>query len=500
VTYWVLAEDGSRKQYTVSISFRAVRTTKEITSLILTAQDNPCLTSDITAFIGDTHISCFIPVGCTDPVLTAVIETSGAIVKINGTVTTELTAQLTHQGLNTYTIEAEDGSVKNYSVKFYWDSGLPVVNIKTRDYAPIVSKEEYLDGYLTISNTEFYFKGEMDIKGRGNSSWSPPKKPYHIKLKDKSKILGMPADRDWLLIANYTDKTLLRNRVAFEIGKRVGLPFTPRNQFVEVVLNGDYVGNYLLTEQIEVEESRVNIKELAPTDDTPDRINGGYLLEVNARMDELHCWKTNRGVRVCLKSPDELTTTEQLAYIQQYLQDTEDALFGTSFDDVDNGYAKYINTESFVDWYLVNEVLKNNDAIFYASVFMFKDRDGKLTMGPIWDYDIGMGNINFNGSDNPEGFHIRNAGWITRLFKDPAFEEKFNNRWDELRSNELGTIFDYIDQEAANLSVSQANNFRRWDIMNTWVWPNHDVFGSYQGEVDYLKSWLELRLAWMGAQ
>ncbi len=111
-----------------------------------------------------------------------------------------------------------------------------------------------------------------------------------------------------------------------------------------------------------------------------------------------------------------------------------------------------------------------------------------------------MGNINFNGVDNPEGFHIRNAGWITRLFKDPAFEDKYKTRWSELRNDEIGTIFDFIDQEAAKLSVSQANNFRRWDIMNIWVWPNHDVFGSYEGEVDYLKSWLEQRLAWMGTQ
>lgn len=501
IVYWVLAEDGSRKQYSVVVTSRPISNAKEIHSFVVSSKDNPCITSDITAYIGDTHITCFIPTGCSEPVLSAVVEVSdGAAVKINGAVVTELTAQVNHQEPLTYTIEAEDGSVKNYAVKFYRESGLPILNIKTRDYAPVVSQDDYLDASLSINDSQYPYKGEIEIKGRGNSTWGLPKKPYRVKLKNKSEILGMPSDRDWNLIANYSDKTLLRNRVAFELGNRIGVAFTPRNQFVELVMNGEYVGNYLLTEQVEVEKSRVDINELAPTDVAADKITGGYLVEVNARMDETYCWKTIKGVRFCMKSPDETITTEQLSYIQAYLQETEDIMYGSSFADSDDGYAKYIDTQSFVNWYIVNELLKNNDAIFYSSVYMFKDRGGKLNMGPIWDFDIALGNVRFGGNDNPEGWHIRKAVWISRLFQDPAFAQKVDDRWDELIVDEIGTIFDYIDDEASKLSVSQENNFRRWDILNTVVWPNPAVYGSYQGEVDHMKSWLQQRLTWIGGQ
>lgn len=501
IVYWILAEDGSRKQYSAVITSRPISNAKEIHSFVVSSKDNPCITSDITAYIGDTHITCFIPTGCSEPVLSAVIEVSdGATVKINGAIVTELTAQVNHQEPLTYTIEAEDGSTKNYAVKFYWESGLPILNIKTRDYAPVVSKDDYLDASLAIDDSQYPYKGEIEIKGRGNSTWGLPKKPYRLKLKNKSEILGMPSDRDWNLIANYSDKTLLRNRVAFELGNRIGVAFTPRNQFVELVMNGEYVGNYLLTEQVEVEKSRVNINELAPTDVAADKITGGYLMEINARMDEMYCWKTKKGVRFCMKSPDETITTQQLAYIQAYLQETEDVMYGTSFADSDDGYAKYIDIESFVNWYIVNELLRNNDAIFYSSVYMFKDRGGKLNMGPIWDYDIAIGNVNFGGNDSPEGWHIRKAVWISRLFQDPAFAQKVDDRWDELIVDEIGTIFDFIDDEAAKLSVSQENNFRRWDILNKLVWPNPAVYGSYQGEVDHMKSWLQQRLTWIGGQ
>jgi spore coat protein CotH len=498
VVYVIIAEDGTAKQYSVVATPRRYSSDKEVTAFVITAADNPCLTTDVAAFVGDTHITVFLPTDCNDGTISAVIESTGVGVQVNDKAEEDNNVPINYQESVTTTIVAEDGSLKSYSVHFYKNSDLPILNISTRDYAAVVSRDEYLTATLSIDDAQHSYRGEIEIKGRGNSTWAFPKKPYRIKLKDKAEILGMPADRDWVLLANYSDKTLLRNRIAFELSKRVGVPFTPKNQFVEVVLNGEYMGNYLLTEQVEVEDARVNINELAPTDITTDRITGGYLVEVDQRLDDTHCWRTNGGVPYCIKSPGDVAT-DQLVYIQNYLQQFENALFSPTFADPQIGYAKYIDTESFVNWYIVNELLKNPDGLFYSSVFMFKDRGGKLNMGPVWDFDISQGNVNY--VDNaPQNWWIRNAAYINRLFADPAFAGQVDTRWDELRDNEIGSLLNFVDQEAAHIAISQENNFRRWDILDVQVWPNPVAHGSYPAEVEHLKSWLEQRLSWIDGQ
>lgn len=379
---------------------------------------------------------------------------------------------------------------------------LPIVRIVTENQAPIVSKEDYLRATLTIDpngTAETALSVPLRIRGRGNTTWGMPKKPYKLKLDAKTSLLGMPSDKDWVLLANHADKSLLRTRVAFELGNRVGLAWSPRSRFVEVFINGAYMGTYQLGEGVKVDNDRVDIPELDEDPISDSELTGGYLLEVDTRLDGDVFFHSSIGVPLLIDTP-EAPTPEQFEYIRNYIYLTERAMYADYFADPTTGYAAYIDVDSFIRWFLVNEIMKNNDAKFFSSVWMYKQRDDKLFMGPLWDFDIAAGNVNYNDNDNPSGWWIRGSPWIKRLFEDPAFEARVRARWNELKTDQLDTILDYIDDSAAALAQSASNNFQRWPILDQWVWPNAVVTGSYEGEIQYLRQWLQSRIAWMDAQ
>jgi hypothetical protein len=326
-----------------------------------------------------------------------------------------------------------------------------------------------------------------------------PKKPYTLKLTTKAPLLGMPTHKRWNLLANYSDKTLLRTEVAFNIGNILqdGLKWTPRSRHVQLYLNNEYQGVYQLVEAIKIDENRVDIKDISKKN--PQR---GYILEIDVRKGEAFNFTTTRGVVFNCSDPDEdldeiITggTQTLLEKIQTDVQHVEDVLYSAGFTDPDEGYQKYLDVDSFIDWYLVNEITKNNDAIFWSSVYMYYNGE-KYCMGPVWDFDISLGNIDYNGNDNPQGFWIKASAWINRLFEDPEFVAQVKTRWNE-KSAEFFALQQYIDERAVYINSAQAQNFRRWDILGIYVWPNAMVPGSYQGEISYLKSWLADRLAWL---
>jgi hypothetical protein len=386
---------------------------------------------------------------------------------------------------------------------------LPVIYITTAGAAPVVSETDYLSGSLGVTplpgSSDVAYSGTMQIKGHGNSTWFLPKKPYKVKLDTKASLLGMASSKDWILLANYDDKSLLRDLVAFEVGMRLGMAWTPNSRFVELYFNGQYEGNYQLTEEIEIDKNRVNIPEMATTDISGTALTGGYLLEVDDRDDpDDILFTTSRGNIFDLHDPDP-AAPQQLAYIQNYVQETEDAVYSPDFADPTTGYAQYLDIDSYINWYLVNELFKNNDAVFWSSCWLYKDRSGKIFMGPVWDFDTGAGNINYNGNNDPTGWWLRSnplptAQWTERLFDDPAFAAAVAARWNEIKASQLDTLSTYIDENAAALDQSERNNFQRWPILSTYVVPNAEVAGSYQGEVNYLKSWLTQRIAWMDSQ
>lgn len=399
-----------------------------------------------------------------------------------------------------YTLYSESKVVKTYVVKLV-HTGLPVVYINTADAVPIVSKDEYVNGVVKIVKPD----GTVDIntttgiKGRGNSTWLFPKKPYRLKLSAKQSVFGYPADKDWVLLANYSDKSLTRTTLAFAIGEEFGMAYNNRTQPVEVIINGVYQGSYLFGEHVKVAKDRVDIKELSPGDESEPAITGGYFLEVDARLDEVNWFYSKEGFPFTIKSPEDITEN-QMSYIKGYIDSLEDALFSAAPGDPETGYLKYIDDDSFIKWYWVNELLKNNDAIFFSSVFLYKQRNDKLKMGPLWDFDIAAGNINYNGNDDPAGWWVRQAPWFMRLFSDPAFEKKASAFWRSHRRQLEHTIGEAIAAHTGKLALSQEINFMKWPILDTYVWPNAVVTGSYEGEVAYLTSWMHDRLQWIDAQ
>lgn len=425
------------------------------------------------------------------PRTTGTIIKNGDTVQVSGATVTDFSKEVT------YTLQTPRGNTRTYKVLIKVYTGIPIINLTSA--GPITSKDNYVTGTVSVNgNVEYDSQptATMKIKGRGNSSWTLfPKKPYRFKLDSKASLLGMPSAKDWVLLANYNDKTLMRNRIALEFARRMGSDFAPESRFVEVFLNGEFLGNYLLTAQVEVQSKRVNITEL--TAGATD-ITGGYLMELDTRLDEPTWFRTTKNLPITLKSPNPITPA-QLAYIKKYFQDTEDALFSTNFRDATAGYAPYINSDSFVNWLLVNETVKNQDARDFSSIYYFKDKGGKLGMGPVWDFDLSGGNIDSTIAKVPENWYVRDATWFLRLEQDPVFNNKVRNRWAATRAKEIEQIFADIDQNAAYLQLSQKKNFERWPILDKYIWRNAVVTGSYDKEVDYMRNFLKTRVAWIDA-
>lgn len=383
-------------------------------------------------------------------------------------------------------------------------TNLPVLHITTQDGAPIDSTETYVAGSLTVSNdldgADVVYSGTMQIKGRGHSTWAMPKKPYRIKLDSKASLLGMPSSKDWNLLANYCDKTLLRNAVAFELSRRLGMPYTPRDAFVEVFLNGRYDGTYELTEKIKVATSRVNITSMTETDLSGDALTGGYLMEVDERLDGAVWFRTNQNVPIVIQDPDPAQPA-QAEYIANYVMQAEDALFSSSFADPALGWPAYFDAETFVNWYLVNELMASQDSVFFSSCWFYKERlNPLLFMGPVWDFDISLGNVNYSSAVDPAAWWTRGGAWYARLFRDPNFAALVAARWNAVRATEIDSLPGFVNQTATALTLAQENNFQRWPILGVRVWPNSEGTGYYAGEVAFMKSWLYERIAWLDSQ
>lgn len=395
------------------------------------------------------------------------------------------------------------------------ETGLATVYINTERGASIVSKEEYVNASLSIqglSADESMEDVVCQVRGRGNTTWSWPKKPYLIKLDKKASVLGMPKHKRWILLANFLDRTLMRNMVSMKVASMTGLAWTPHCVPVELVLNGQHKGSYLLIEQVRVDKNRVNITEMSKEDNTGDAVTGGYLLECDFHYDNEVQWIDNHGKCVQMdngipfgvKYPDsEDLTTAQLTYIKNYISEVAGTLYGPNFKDPENGYAKYLDIDSFVDYWIVFEVMGNHELGNPGSVYMHKDRGGKLVAGPCWDFDWGV--LSYRSSPQGKtGLINRNAIWYARLFEDPVFAEKVKNRFQELLP-QLQTIPDYMDALQKQLSESAKYNFRMWNpaddaSMNGGSIINGDENMSFDEAVKLLKENYNIRLSIMSQQ
>lgn len=309
-------------------------------------------------------------------------------------------------------------------------SGFPVLALMTDGGKPVDSKENWVKGRVVFDPQQSdyaLYSGEMEMKGRGHNTWGQPKKPYNVKLAQKAELMGMAKHKRWVLLANAGDRTLMRNRVAYRLGRMTQLPWTPDTRYVDVIFNGRFVGNYLLTEQIRVDKNRVNITE-AERGMGPEAV--GYLLEFDRYVEENYFYTQRRQLPVNIKEPDEeLLTPEQKSYISDYVDRIEGMLYDA--DEVDMAYRDMIDVDTFIDWWIVVELTENRDTKLPGSCYMYKDVQGKLCAGPLWDFDL----TTFQGStrefmqydyevDLTDPAYSNRNLWYKRLFSDPVFKAR----------------------------------------------------------------------------
>lgn len=421
----------------------------------------------------------------------------------------------------------------------YAATDLPIVIIDTAgqtiiDDPKIEATMNIIDGEEGVNRPDpatATFTNLIGIELRGNSSQTFPKKSWGVELWDEAgegvdaELLGMPEEEDWVFYGPWMDRSLIRNVLGYGLWGELGY-YAPRTRFCEVYLRDDpsvsiaesYQGLYVLTERIKRDGDRVDIARLEPEDIREPEITGGYLLEIMrpSRLDADELGLPLSGgfaASVIYPNPDDINDTQQ-RWIQDHLNAFEDALFGPNFTNPESGYARFIDVDSFVDYMIFQEYFKNRDA-FHSSTFLYKDRDDVLRMGPMWDLNIAMGYFSFQGLDgvedwilNKEGGPIERSPWARRLLQDPAFRQRFIDRWTELRNGIFNTVNmnARIDDIVAELETAQARQFLRWKSLGFTLFPDirYLMFAgphpdSYQGEIEYLKTWLEERAEWMEA-
>ena len=413
--------------------------------------------------------------------------------------------------------------ISNKSIKLYakfsydfWD--FPAIIINTDDGEDIVSKEEYKDSKVSILNTQNdYLMNEVvaGVRGRGNTSWTFGKKPYRIKFNKKQSVLGSSYKaKSWTLIANMSDKSLLRNYVAYELGERFnGIEFSSKHELVDLYLNGEYKGVYLLCDQIQTGAGRVDINDSNETVEADG--NNGYFIERDSRapsegvlnqdyfvfQDETYAFKTPDTESAEFISNKEV----EIEYITEYMQSCWTAITDGDWSDVET----LVDIDSFVDSYIIDELFANNDC-GQSSCFYYKKKNGKFYKGPVWDFDIGAGNINYGMGNYDEC--LPNVTLHAALYN--AFYEILyaRNEFKILVRNKLlsyeniiNDVLESLDTESSTSLYgmyhnSLERNFDKWEIMGQGIWPEPQTVvktTTFKGQVDYLRTWLLARFEYM---
>ena len=598
-------------------------------------ENNADLDADVPLTINRGSITGRIPTNISVTDLIASFQHSGSSVSITSIDQQSGSTANDFSTILTYTTSGSDGQTTDYQVDLTRFTDLPVVYLTTDFYAAIDSKDDYVQGESSIDGGRHFddlAPVEMKIRGRGNSTWYlHPKKPFQMKLSDKAEFLGMPNDKKWLFLAEYSDKTMLRNKISFEMGYISNLDWTPQGRFAEVYINDEYNGTYNITQKVEESDNRV------PLGDT------GYLLELDQleRLDSDDVYFESvitEKFLVNIKEPNLERNSSEYVYIKTLINDFENAMLGSTtmtsyfavsettsdnvwdvnlsqtmtlvpnseyrvsfkakssidrtmiaglglyhdpwtnvgepvslttawqtftltqtttdfgddqsrvlfdmggdqggevwIDDVSvltadgvelvtngdfqsgessweggaasgsnitsypsgaEGYAEYIDIDSFVDWYLISEITKNVDSMFFSSMFLNVMPGEKIKMGPLWDFDLSFGNVDYADSRYAEGWWVKYHPWYERLFQDPDFVDRVKVRFAYFKDNQ-DFILDKIDTYAQQLQWAQQENDNKWQTLGIYVWPNPVFFDTYQEEVDHMKAWYVDRMTWL---
>ena len=425
----------------------------------------------------------------------------------------------------------------------FMSSNLPIIIIDT--HGQIIVDEPKIDADMgiiengpgvrnNISDSCNAYQGRIGIEIRGSSSQMFPKKQYAVETRDSSgngadaSLLGLPPENDWVLSAPYDDKSLIRDALMYNIARSTGR-YASRARFCELILNGEYMGLYVLFEKPKRTKTRQNVTKMGAADTTGDALTGGYMIKIDkiegAGTDGWYSsYPPYPGAtqRVFYQyhypKPEDIVPAQQ-AYIQNIVASFEGLMSTTDYADTAHGYGTLIDVNSAVDFFLLNELSKNVDS-YRLSAYMYKDRDskgGKLAFGPVWDYNIAFGNSDYYEGWMTQGYQLlylatnvdfqRNDEfqipfWWKKLLVDPNFRTKAAVRWNQLRASQLALsrIEFSIDSLVNEIAEAQARNFLRWPVLGQYVWPNYFIGQTFGEEIDYLKSWISSRIAWLDLQ
>lgn len=447
------------------------------------------------------------------------------------------------------TYPADEGTLIDWSITFgsnpatytpFTSSDLPLVLLNTNNVAipddpKIPAIMQIIDywpaqrNYLTdVPNV---YNGNINIERRGNFSAGLPQKPYNLETVDTNgleldtALLGMPSEHDWSLIACYNDKSFIRNMLASDLFEKMG-HYAPRYRLCEVVLNGQYNGVYMLCESIKRDKNRVDIAKLDSTENVMPDISGGYITKIDY-WDNSNSWQLNYhpidhqnlNIHMVYVYPaSDKISPQQKTYIQQFYNDMETALYGSNFADPVLGYRKYLSIQSFLDYFIVNELARNVDG-FKKSRYFHKEKDntttgaiGKLKAGPVWDFDWAWNDIwdcsYFQQTDgsgwshliNDCGPDVKSPGYYVRLLQDTLFANELRCRWNDMRNYMLDTtyLFHFIDSVALRVNEAQQRHFDLYgNLGQVTGTPELDPAYTFAGEIDSVKTWILRRINWL---
>ena len=516
-------------------SYRGNQTPEDVSSasgisfFALTSRRNEGLPFSIACYISDEKITAMLPSGidrsslCFDFTFNGEKLMAGDQEMLSGTTILDLSTP------KTLTAVQKDGSeVSVELVVETLNTGLPSIVVNTHNWESITSKTDYLTcnfycggGNSSICSyaTPELYSASGQIRGRGNSTWyNFPKKSYTVKLDTPASLLGLPASDEWVLCSNYQEKTLMRNTIASRLSEIMGLEYTMKTRSVDLWLNGKYWGNYMLIEKITIEKDRVDIPKFNP--DLPvDKV--GYLLEFDGHVSEIgqeqrNNWQDINGCTydpirdiyfvlteraggwLTIQKPSSRNMTpEHCQYIAEYINTIERYLDELDYDALKD----CMDLESFARWYFVEDITKNIDSRFWSSCYMYISGDGVLHMGPVWDFDLSLGNANYAGGDTPDGEYMSTTFYFRHLLRIPEFREIMCRVWEETY-DEILTLVDTMDELAEMLRYSQRYNFEKWNILWTAVGSNPDYVANahtYQEQVQIMKDFFLARVAYEDA-
>ncbi|MGK0391145.1 MAG: subtilisin-like proprotein convertase family protein [Maribacter sp.] len=432
---------------------------------------------------------------------------------------------------------ADTGEVLGWSISFGADaetpfffesSNLPLIFVNTNgqnieDDPAVIAEIGIVDNgegnlnYITDPFNDFDGFGKIEFRGQSSQSFN--KKNYAVETSDElgndidASLLGLPLEEDWIFHGPHSDKTHMRNNLSMKLSREMGW-YASRTRYFELFINNDYKGLYLLMEKIKRDDNRLDLAKLNIEDIDGDEVTGGYILKIDKGDNggwesDYNIVNTNQPIyfqHVYPKSED--LQPEQFNYIQNFIREFEDALAAPDYtNNLGKHYTEYADVQSFVDFFIVNELSKNVDA-YRISTYLHKEKNtksGKIIMGPVWDFNLGWFNANYCEGDDSSGWIYEeycddgNPFWWDAFATEPQFQQLLKCRWENLRENILSQsiLHNYIDSMALVLDESQTRNFDRWDILGDYVWPNPSTPDTYQGEIDNLKDWITNRLTWM---